>query len=178
MLLFHPVIPAARSFICLCIFNDLEKRLVIRPPHAMTLRTVMVMVCMLAVVRAVAQEGTGFYMVVNLPKKACTKWLESRDGKAEFCVAPDPLITSSEFESVSGIVLDPIFNYINLTFTTQGFEKYKTISNNLKGAEMALVISNKVVGVFRSEGKIPKRTLQIGENISLADLEWIHANLK
>jgi len=124
-----------------------------------------------------AQQVTGFYMVANIPKKACEKWLTSLDGKTEFCVAPDPLITAAEFESVSGIILDPMFNHINLTFTSEGFEKYKTVSSNLKGAEMALVISNKIVGLFRSEGRVPKRTLQIGENMSLADLEWIHGHL-
>jgi preprotein translocase subunit SecD len=124
-----------------------------------------------------AQDSvTGFYIVIH-SKKACQKSLPFLDGKKTFCLTNEPIIKKSEFASVTSITQIQDYNFISLTLTSRGFNKYNEISVKMKGTQMALVVEDKVVAIFTNNGEIFK-SIQIGKDMSLSDLQWVYQKLK
>lgn len=121
--------------------------------------------------------STGFFVLIE-DKTGCTNLIASLSSGEKYCLPNDPVITSVEFESVSDIKYDKAsrMKYINLKLSHEGFKILKTLIGRLPDSKLALVIDNKVVGIFDRKGKGLNRIMPIkGDS---PNLHWIHDKLQ
>ena len=125
----------------------------------------------------VAQEKTGFYVLIE-DQTNCLNLVQSLSEVTIYCLPKDPVITSAEFESVSAIKYDKDLKtkYVNLKLTSDGFKTLKTLTTKLPDARIALLVGDKIVGIYDRKGKTLNRTMPItGESPSI---DWIYERLK
>ena len=119
---------------------------------------------------------TGFY-IINPTKKNCLHRIRTLDDRKAFCMLKDPIISTLEFERVSEMKYDSVrrLNYVVLKLTDEGFKTLRTLTEKLPEADLALVIDDKVVGVFDSPGKIKNSSVPI---LGGVEILWVYERLK
>jgi hypothetical protein len=133
-----------------------------------------------AVGRAPLQEPvSGFFFVIE-NKKNCPNRLGTHDGTKKFCLPKEPVITESDFESVSEVKYDSVRRqqYVLLNLTPNGLKSLKFLIQRLPESELALVIEDQVAGVFDYVDKNVGRTITITGGASAPDVQWISDRLK
>jgi len=125
----------------------------------------------------IAQERTGFYVVIE-DQTNCSNLVQSLSDVTNYCLPKEPVITSAEFESVSAIKYDKGLKtkYVNLKLSSDGFKTLKALTSKLPDARIALMVDDKVVGIYDSKGKALTKMLPItGQSPSI---DWIYERLK
>lgn len=122
---------------------------------------------------------SGFYFTIK-SKKNCPNLLSSHDGAKPYCLPKEPVITESDFESVSEVKYDDLRHqqYILLNLTPNGFKSLKFLIQRLPESELALVIDDQVAGVFDYVNKNVGRIIQIRGGANAPDVQWISDRLK
>jgi hypothetical protein len=126
---------------------------------------------------AASQDKTGFYVVIE-EQTNCLNLVQSLSEVTQYCLPKEPVITSAEFESVSDIKFDKDrkTKYVTLKLTSDSFKTLKTLASRLPDARLALVVDDKVVGIFDKKGKTLNRSMPItGDSPSI---DWIYERLK
>jgi hypothetical protein len=125
---------------------------------------------------------SGFYVLIN-NKKNCPNRLTSHDGTKTYCLPTEPVITESDFESVSEVKYDSLLQqkYLMLKLTSNGLKSLKFLTQRLPDSKLALVINNQVAGVFDSVDKNLgnlSRTIAIRGGVNTPEVQWIYDWLK
>jgi hypothetical protein len=140
-------------------------------------RLVLQIIFLISAVSANAQLLTGFYVVIE-DQTNCTNLVPSRSESRIYCLPKEPIVTANEFESLSAVKDDKKTNsrYINLKLTAEAFKTLKTLTSRLPDTRLALLVDDKVVGIFDKKGKSLNRTMKItGPSPSI---DWIYERLK
>ena len=125
---------------------------------------------------AYSQSATsGFYVIIN-SKVNCANEVNTLTGHGSFCLPNVPVITSDEFESIGEITRDRdrSIKYLELTLSQEGFTILRTLAGRLPDTRLALVVDNKVAGVFEGMSRYVNRILPISGPIDSNEIEWIH----
>jgi hypothetical protein len=109
-------------------------------------------------VSAFSQTETGLYLTVQCAKKSA-KYTTSINAK-QVCLAPSPIIFSSEFEIVSDLHTTPDKVWFDLTLSNKADQKLVQISKNLPKATFALVVENEVFSTFHAGDVLTGRTFR------------------
>jgi hypothetical protein len=122
---------------------------------------------------------SGFYFIMK-SKKNCPNTLSTHDGTKKYCLPKEPVITESDFESVSEVKYDSLLHqqYILLILTPNGLKSLKFLIERLPESELALVIDDQVAGVFDYVNKNVGRTIPIRGGANAPDVQWISDRLK
>ena len=122
---------------------------------------------------------SGFYIVIK-NKKNCPNRLGTHDGAKKYCLAKEPVIAESDFESVSEVRYDSLHRqqYILLSLTPNGLKSLKFLIQRLPESELALVIEDQVAGIFDYMDKNVGRTIPIRGGANAPDVQWISDRLK
>ncbi|MBL7854776.1 MAG: hypothetical protein JNL17_10265 [Cyclobacteriaceae bacterium] len=125
-----------------------------------------------------AQNQAGFFFVLN-SKKNCPQKVSSISGRQQYCIASEPIIRASEFESVSDLKKDERqHTYLELTLSEVGVANLRTLSARLPDSQLVLVVDDKVVGEFENLGRIVNRTIPISDKNNSGQMTWIRDRLK
>ncbi len=122
---------------------------------------------------------SGFYVVIQ-DKTGCLNLVEGLTGINIYCLPKAPVIPETEFESVTKVMYDKVnkVKYVDLTLTADGFKILKTLTSGLPDASLALVLQDRVVGIFDRVGKMLNRTIPISGAADAPQIDWIHDKLK
>lgn len=124
------------------------------------------------------QSARGFYFVLQT-KKNCPQKVSSISGRQQYCIASEPIIRASEFESVSDLKKDERqHTYLELTLSEVGVANLRTLSARLPDSQLVLVVDDKVVGEFENLGRIVNRTIPISDKNNSGQMTWIRDRLK
>lgn len=127
-----------------------------------------------------AQEmETGFYIVMD-SKKNCPNPVHGRNETLIYCLTKEPILTVSDFESVSDVKYDSLLElrYLLLRLTPGGYNTLKVLMEKLPDTRLALVIENTVAGTYNHPSKILSRSLPIRGGIDANEIDWIYSALK
>jgi len=122
---------------------------------------------------------SGFYVLIK-SNKNCPNRLSSHDGTKTYCLPKEPVITESDFESVSEVRYDSLLRlkYILLNLTSNGLKSLKFLTQRLPDSKLALVIDDEVAGVFDNVDKNIARSIPISGGVNAPEVQWIHDRLK
>lgn len=123
------------------------------------------------------KASSGFYIVIET-KIGCTNLVPGLSRATTYCLPKEPVITSAEFETISDLKFDVQVKFFNLKLSAEGFNILKTLAGRLPDSRMALVIDNKVAGIFESKGMIVNQTVPIRGTIDSQEIDWIHQKIK
>jgi len=123
--------------------------------------------------------ASGFYIIIK-NKKNCPNRLSSHDGTKKYCLPKEPVITSSDFESISEVRYDSLLQlqYTQLTLTHAGLRSLRFLTQRLSDSQLALVIDDQVAGIFDNVDKNVGRTIPIRGGVNAPEVQWIYDRLK
>lgn len=133
-----------------------------------------------------AQEHvTGIFVTIKVDKKHRTKGygrrVYNRSHREKFLIPDVPLITGSEFLSVTAISHDirAVHSYFSISVSPEGLQKLRAAVQSLSNADLVLVIDNTVFGRInsKSEDDFRMSKITIVSPLKDLDLEWAHQKL-
>ena len=126
--------------------------------------------------------ATGFYLEIPGAKRSCVNKIPTINGKQSFCVADNPVITATEFESVSEVRYEAAAKtkYIELVLTPKATKVISGLMATLPESKMLLIVDNKVVGIFNPKAieQITGRIIRIDSAMDAPEIDWIYDKLK
>lgn len=125
-----------------------------------------------------ALAQTGFFLLLD-NQKDCPNVATSLDKKAKFCIAPQPIITRSEFTLISDIGYNPAQTekYFNLKLTDEAFATLNLVNENFSN-KWALVIEGRIVGSFDHQEKLYSRVIIVHGRVDTNEIDWAFDKLK
>jgi hypothetical protein len=146
----------------------------------MLLQTLQILTLFVSMESMQVNDSVGIFLRLNANAKIhCQKTVYSRDHKLTACIPKSPIITPSDFKSVTKIVNDEVnkISYFNLVLTPEGLDKLKLIATTLPETELVLVVNNQIAGTFTNLDQIKTRRIQIAGEANSADVVWIYDEL-
>ena len=122
------------------------------------------------------EETSGIYIVIKpLKKTACENELKTVIEQTKLCISKKPILPVEEIASITAIKYDPVIQtyYVDITFTTEGMVTLQRTYTSLPNTKFALVVDNGVICVFSVDEDIALRTIRIGQDIPLKNLQMI-----
>jgi hypothetical protein len=110
-----------------------------------------------------------------LKKTSCENELKMVIDQAKLCISKKPILSVDEIASITAIKYDPIIQsyYIDITFTTEGMVTLQRTYTSLPNTKFALVVDNSAICVFSVDEEIALRSIRIGQDIPLKNLQMI-----
>lgn len=127
-----------------------------------------------------AQENSvGIFLTQKLTKN-CQNILFTRNKKIKVCTPEKPIIWSEEFAYITEIRIDEAqkLGYFNLFLSQKGYDKIKSVIEQLAGTELVLVVDNTVVGFIKNKDQIVNKSILIDGPAHSEELEWVFASLQ
>jgi hypothetical protein len=122
------------------------------------------------------EEPSGIYIVLKpLKKTTCENELKMVIDQAKICISKKPILSADEIASITGIKYDPIIEsyYIDIAFSPEGMVTLQQTYTSLPNTQFALVVDNAVVCVFAVREDIAVRSIRIGQDAPLKNLQII-----
>lgn len=131
------------------------------------------------------ENSTGIFITIKVNKKHKTKGygrrVYNRSHREKFLIPDVPLITSTEFVSVTEINHDSraLHSYFSISVSPEGLQKLRAAVQTLINADLVLVIDNTVFGRInsKSEDDFRMSKITIVSPLKDLDLEWAHQKL-
>lgn len=123
---------------------------------------------------------TGFFIALD-KKDFCVQKVIALDGKSEFCVTNEPIISAKDFKVEGGIKYTDLTQqteYFNLRFTDKGFESLQLICEHFPEKQLLLIVKGKVVGDYESKKLKLVQVMPISGKAHSKELRWVYDNLK
>jgi hypothetical protein len=124
-----------------------------------------------------AQRDTGFYLTIPCTKEVPR--LKEAVGNRFVCLADSAIIARNGIQSIGPIKQSGNKIHFELQLTPKSFQSINTISSQLHGAALALVIRNEILVVLQfSEIKAASIYKFYGNVIDKRTIEYFYSNLK
>ena len=124
-------------------------------------------------------SDVGFFLMIE-NKANCTHRVNALMGVTTYCLPDAPVIAKTDFEFVGDVKYNEKSNkeYINLRLSPVGFETLQTLAARLPNTKLALVIEDKVVGIFETLGNIVDPTIPVIGAKDSPEMQWIYEKVK
>jgi hypothetical protein len=94
-------------------------------------------------------ESTGIYLTIKCSRKIPRQPVVLTGRPV--CLAPNPLISAADFESIGEVVGNDVTVYFEVTFRPKARERLAMLTANLPTANLALVVDKEAFCVFKAE---------------------------
>ena len=108
-------------------------------------------------------------------KSSCENELKMVIDQTKLCISKKPIILPDQIESITAIKYDPIIQsyYIDIQFTPEGRVTLNKTYTSLPNTKFALVVDNAVVCLFSVTEEMYVKSIRIGQDRPLKDLQTI-----
>jgi len=95
--------------------------------------------------------------------------------QAKLCISKKPILSVDEIAFITGIKYDPIIEsyYIDIGFSPEGMVTLQQTYTSLPNTQFALVVDSNIVCVFAVPEEIAVRSIRIGQDAPLKNLQII-----
>jgi hypothetical protein len=122
------------------------------------------------------EESSGIYIVLKpLKKTTCENELKMVIDQAKLCISKKPIVTVDQIDFITPIKYDPVIEsyYIDVGFSPTAMVTLNRTYTSLPNTKFALVINNDIVCVFTVREEIAIKSVRIGQDAPLKDLQTI-----
>ena len=95
--------------------------------------------------------------------------------QAKLCISKKPIVTVDQIDFITAIKYDPVIEsyYIDVGFSPTAMVTLNRTYTSLPNTKFALVVDNDVVCVFTVREEIAIKSVRIGQDAPLKDLQTI-----
>jgi len=99
--------------------------------------------------------------------------------EVKLCISKKPIVLVDEIAYITGIKYDPVIEsyYIDIGFTPAGMVTLQKTYTSLPNTQFALVVDNGIVCIFSVDVDIAIRSIRIGQDAPLKNLQTIRGIL-
>ncbi len=126
------------------------------------------------------EDNSGIYIVLKpLKKTSCENELKMVIDEVKLCISKKPIVLVDEIAYITGIKYEPVIEsyYIDIGFTSAGMVTLQKTYTSLPNTQFALVVDNDIVCVFSVDEDIAIRSIRIGQDAPLKNLQTIRGIL-
>lgn len=126
------------------------------------------------------EDNSGIYIVLKpLKKTSCENELKMVIDEVKLCISKKPIVLVDEIAYITGIKYEPVIEsyYIDIGFTSAGMVTLQKTYTSLPNTQFALVVDNSIVCVFSVDEDIAIRSIRIGQDAPLKNLQTIRGIL-
>lgn len=137
---------------------------------------ILIIILFLSLTSFQEEDSDGIYIVMKPVKKsACENELKMVIDQAKLCISKKPILSSDDIESITAIKYDPIIQsyYIDIQFTPDARVTLNKTYTSLPNTKFALVVDNAVVCVFSVNEEMFVKSIRIGQDTPLKQLQSI-----
>jgi hypothetical protein len=122
------------------------------------------------------EDSSGVYIVIKpLKKTSCENELKMVIDQTKLCISKKPIVTVGQIDYITAIKYDPIIEsyYIDIGFNPEAMVILNRTYTSLPNTQFALVVDNGVVCVFSVKEEILVKSIRIGQDAPLKQLQAI-----
>ena len=122
------------------------------------------------------EDSSGVYIVIKpLKKTTCENELKMVIDQAKLCISKKPIVSVEQIEYITAIKYDPVIEsyYIDIGFNVDARGKLYQTYTSLPNTQFALVVDDGVVCVFTVREDVAVRSIRIGQDAPLKQLQEI-----
>ena len=128
------------------------------------------------------QFEAGFYLTQE-KTQGCERTVKLSQKKKDYlCLTPKPIVPSSEFVSISDIVVDNTegISYADLTVSEEAARVLRALVSSFSGSTMVLILNNRPAGILNYNRSPLDRENQIRISVEhlKGDMTQVHSELK
>jgi hypothetical protein len=122
------------------------------------------------------EESSGIYIVLKpLKKTTCENELKMVIDQAKLCISKKPIVMVDQIDFITPIRYDPVIEsyYIDVGFSPTAMVTLNKTYTSLPNTKFALVVDKDIVCVFTVREEISVKSVRIGQDAPLKDLQTI-----
>jgi hypothetical protein len=126
------------------------------------------------------EETSGIYIVLKpLKKTSCENELKMVIDQTKLCISKKPILAVDAISYITAIKYDALIEsyYIDIGFTNEGMVTLQRTYTSLPNTQFAMVVDDEIVCVFAVKEEIAVRSIRIGQDAPLKNLQVIRETL-
>ncbi len=121
---------------------------------------------------------TGIYFTIENEKADCHQRLSLNNTNTYYCLEIEPIISIDEFLSISEVYHDASgYHHVDIDLTPTGLKNLNRILSELPQWELAIVVSERLIGIITAKEGFPIEKITITEDPDSRLVLWIHHEL-